>query len=132
MTDHDAIRETLTLYCHAVDDGRFDDFAELFAEDATFRVMGEVHEGRDAIRDWMQEVQPPELRGKHVGLNPVIRIDGDEATAVTDYIFVSRQADGFAVSSAGRYHDRLRRAGERWVFVDRQIVFMGDEPLPAP
>ena len=90
--------------------------------------MGRTYEGRDAIKGFIEKAQPPEQRGKHVAINPLIDVDGDTATARTDYVFVGRTADGLAVTSAGRYHDRLVRDGGRWRFAERRIVFMGDEP----
>ena len=122
------IRRTLARYCMLCDDGRFDEFARLFTEDATFHVMGQTHVGRDAIKAFMEAGQPPELRGKHVAVNSLIEGDGWSGTAEawTDYIFVSQQG---AISSQGRYHDQLVREGDKvWRFARREIVFRGDSP----
>ncbi len=128
MSDYDAIRETLALYCQLCDDGRFEEWGELYTEDATFHVMGRVHNGRGEIKEFIRASQPPERRGKHVAINPVINLAGDEATSTTDFIFVARQGERLAVTNSGRYHDRLVRRGDRWLFSERRIVFMGDEP----
>lgn len=37
--------------------------------------------------------------------------------------------DGYAISNAGRYHDRLVREPDRWRFLTRTIVSTGD-PVP--
>lgn len=129
MTDADAIRDTIARYCHLCDDGRFDAFAELFTTDAELRVMGKVHAGRDAIRTFMAEAQPPERRGKHVTSNTVIEVDDDApvARAWTDYVFVAPQRDGsFGIISVGRYHDELVADHGRWRFRVREIVFLAD------
>jgi uncharacterized protein (TIGR02246 family) len=127
VTDEEAIRRTLALYCQLCDDGRFEEWAELYTDDATFTVMGRTHEGRDAIRRFIEAGQPPERRGKHVCANPLIEVDGDRATAATDYVFVARDAERLVVTSAGRYHDRLVRDGDRWRFAERRIAFLGEE-----
>jgi uncharacterized protein (TIGR02246 family) len=137
----DQIREVLARYCQFCDDGRFDEFAQLFTESAQFAVMGTVHEGRDAIVAFMSAAQPPERRGKHMTSNTVIELDvsGAAATVFTDYVFVGRRKDGsFALTSVGRYHDRMRRdADGRWRISRREIVFLGDavadvvQPLPG-
>lgn len=135
VTDEEAIRRTIAQYCHFCDDGRFDEWADLFTTDARFTVMGSTHEGRNAVKAFIEQGQPPERRGKHVCFNSVIDVDagGSEARAWTDYVFVSRRGEGgFALAnptSAGRYHDRLvRDQGDgRWRFAERRIVFLGDE-----
>ena len=49
--DEDQIRRTLSEYSQRCDDGRFDEWADLFTEDARFVLSGQVTEGRDSIRD---------------------------------------------------------------------------------
>jgi 3-phenylpropionate/cinnamic acid dioxygenase small subunit len=127
-SDEEEIRRTLARYCQLCDDGRFAEWGELFAPDARFWVAGRGHDGRDAIRAFIEAGLPPERRGKHVATSPLIVVDGDDARAWTDYVFVGRGLDGLAVTNAGRYHDHLRRHGERWRFTLREIVFLGDTP----
>lgn len=119
------IRRTLALYCQRCDDGDFDAFAELFVADATFSVLGNDHVGREAIKDWMSEAQRPEARGKHLIGQSVLEIDGATATGVTDYTFIAKRDGGYAIASAGRYHDTLRRDDDgTWRFESRRIVFL--------
>jgi 3-phenylpropionate/cinnamic acid dioxygenase small subunit len=127
MTDEEGIRRTLALYCQLCDDGRFDEWEQLYTEDAVFKVMGAVHQGREAIKGFISEAQPDGRRGKHVAVNPLIEVDGDAARAWTDYIWVGPGTGQFPVTNAGRYHDRLVKRDGRWLFVERQIVFMGEE-----
>ena len=128
MTDEEGIRRTLALYCQLCDDGRFDEWAQLYSEDAEFKVMGEVYQGPEAIKGFIAQAQPEGRRGKHVAVNPLIEVDGDAARAWTDYIWVGPGTGQFPVTNVGRYHDRLVKQDGRWLFVERQIVFMGEEP----
>jgi 3-phenylpropionate/cinnamic acid dioxygenase small subunit len=124
----DAIRRVLALYCQLCDDGRFADWAELFAGDARFHVMGRTAAGRAEIRAFIEGSQPPDKRGRHVISLPLIALapDGRAARAWTDYVFVDRQ---HAVMSVGRYHDELELADDgRWRFALREVVFVGDQP----
>jgi len=132
MSDEEGIRRTLALYCQLCDDGRFDEWAQLYTEDAVFRVMGQVHVGPTAIKAFIAEAQPEGRRGKHVAVNPLIEADGDTARAWTDYIWVGPGEGQFPVTSAGRYHDRLVRRNGAWLFAERQIVFMGEDPPDQP
>jgi uncharacterized protein (TIGR02246 family) len=114
-----AIRRTLTRYCQRCDDGEFAAWGELFEADATFSVLGRTYEGRDAIRGFIEKAQGPDARGKHVIAQSDVDVDGDDATAVTDYMFLSKAKE---ITSAGRYHDRLRRDTDgEWRFVSREI-----------
>jgi 3-phenylpropionate/cinnamic acid dioxygenase small subunit len=124
VSEEDGIRRTLAQHAQLCDDGRFDEWADLYAKDASFSVMGQTYKGRDAIKHWIEKVQPAEHRGKHVLINPVIDVDGGEAHVVTDYIFIAKDK---TIASAGRYHDRLVKEPDRWRFAERGIVFMGDE-----
>jgi hypothetical protein len=130
VADQDLIARTLALYCQFCDDGRFDEWGELFVEDARFTVLGQTHQGRANIQAWIEKAQPPEQRGKHFLGQSVVDIDagGDTASGVTDYSFISRTPEGgYAITSAGRYHDILARSStdDRWRFVSREIRFLG-------
>jgi uncharacterized protein (TIGR02246 family) len=123
--DDDQIRRTLGEYSQWCDDGRFDEWAELFTEDAQFVLSGQVTEGREAIRKYMMEVQATGSRGVHVTTNSLIDVDGDTATASTDYLFVRTTAEGLGIIAAGRYHDQLVRDGGQWRFRVRAITMLG-------
>ena len=122
------IRRTIAQYAMLCDDGRFDEWADLFIPDATFHVMGRSHQGRAAIQAFIEAGQTPERRGRHACFNSLILTDGfgGTASAWTDYIFVDQNS---AITSVGRYHDRLERSGDkRWRFIIREIVFLGQQP----
>jgi 3-phenylpropionate/cinnamic acid dioxygenase small subunit len=140
MSDHDDIRQVMAAYCRLCDDGQFDEFAELFTEDAEFTVLGETHKGREQIKVWMAGAQPPELRGKHMISEPGIELELDladdagdgharAANCRTDYAFIGKtKGGGLELTSAGRYVDRMERSPDdgRWRFARREIVFLVD------
>ncbi len=130
------IRELLERYMRYNDDLAADALAELFDDDARFQVMGRVHAGRDAIREFFtregSNARPWTVPGElfkqpgsvHISSNPVIDLDGDAATAESDFLVVRRDDDGRARPVlVGRYRDRLRRREDgRWVIVTRTGV----------
>jgi uncharacterized protein (TIGR02246 family) len=122
--DEEAIGRTLGEYSQHCDDGRFDEWADLFTADARFVLAGTVTEGRDAIKEYMMTVQAAGRRGMHVTTNSLVDVDGDTATATTDYLFVRPTPDGLAIIAAGRYHDRLVRDETRWRFRERSITML--------
>jgi len=130
VSDEEAIRRTLAEYCQFCDDGRFDEWAELFTEDARFSVLGQTHEGRATVKAWIGKAMPPERRGKHFLGQCVIDVEPGtgRARGVTDYTFVTRTPEGgYAITSAGRYHDSFVRGDDgRWRFQTREIRFLGE------
>lgn len=123
--DEDQVRRTLAGYCQYLDDGDFDRWIDLFTEDARLIFGGRPTEGRPAIRSYMEQVQPPEGRGKHITANILVELDGDTASASTDYLFVRPAAEGLVPVATGRYRDTLVRDGERWRFQQREISLLG-------
>jgi uncharacterized protein (TIGR02246 family) len=122
--DEEAIRRTLGEYSQHYDDGRFDEWAELFTADARLVLAGTVTEGRDAIRNHMMPIQAAGGPCMHVTTNSLVDVDGDAATATTDYLFVRPTTDGLSIIAAGRYHDRLVRDETRWRFRERSITML--------
>jgi ketosteroid isomerase-like protein len=134
-----AIRELLERYMRYNDDGAVDRVIGVFAEDGIYQVSGNVLRGHGEIREFLGRsgaftdgrplwTEPGELykqpRSVHVMSNPIIEVDGDEATAESDFVVVNRGADGHAyISLVGRYRDRLRRQGDgRWLISKRTGV----------
>ena len=126
------IRRLIALYAQLVDDGRLDDWAELFTPDAVFTFWGQVHQGRDSIKSAMESMRSGTASaGKHLVLTPVITVDGVETgRAWTDFVAIVGDTEGFRVVAAGRYYDRIVRDEGRWRFSRRDVRTAG-EPLPA-
>jgi len=124
----EGIRRTVLQYGHLCDDGRFDEWADLFTVDARFHVMGSTQVGRDRLQAWIAKAQGPESRGRHAISSPVVDLADDERTASawTDFLFFDQQG---SMSSVGRYHDELVLGDDgRWRIALREIVFQGKTP----
>jgi len=123
--DEDQVRRTLAGYCQYLDDGDFDRWVDLFTEDARLLFAGRTTVGRPAIRSYMEQVQPPEGRGKHITSNILVDVGVASATAHTDYLFVRPTGQGLVPIATGRYHDELVPDGDRWRFRQREITLLG-------
>jgi uncharacterized protein (TIGR02246 family) len=133
MDDIEGVRRLVYLYSQLLDDARFDDWENLFIEDAVFTVWGTVYAGRRAIRDGIEAMRT-EYPGKHVAYATVAAFDGDEAWAWTDFTALADSGPGewgrsYIVATVARYYDHMVRHEGRWAFARRQIRMAG-EPLP--
>ena len=126
LADAAGIRWLLAACCQVLDDGHFEDWASLYTEDCRFAVMGTRTRGRSEMRAIIEPFQGPDMRGKHMISEPMIRLHGDEASVTTDFTFVAR---GNKILQTGRYHDVMRRGADGWRVAQREIVFTGDDPI---
>jgi ketosteroid isomerase-like protein len=130
------IREVIERYMRLNDNRDADHIVELFAPDARLQVGGRAFVGHAEIRALYQGQGPPlsnwirpgellqQPASSHLSANPIIEVDGDTATAETDFLVVRRDAEGRASCRlSGRYRDRLRRTDDgRWLFTLRTGV----------
>lgn len=116
-----AIRWIVARYCHLVDDRDFDAAAELFADDARFRVMDQDLDGRKAVRDWMDTI--PESMFHHV-TNVVVSYGSKPGThhAVSDITAGGRRDGAWSVWILGRYHDTFVGQGRDIRFKQRILT----------
>jgi 3-phenylpropionate/cinnamic acid dioxygenase small subunit len=133
LEDKDAIRELVARYCFAIDDARYDEWADCFASSGTFEVAGMFKiEGRAAIRSFADSI-PRNQRGlpgfKHCTLNQIIEVEGDRAAARC-YLLLVHEGNPLEVQIAGRYEDTLVKERGRWLFASRAARF-DYQSLPA-
>lgn len=126
-------------YALGVDRPDFEAMAELFTEDAIW-ADGELEfHGRTAIRAGVEEAvrsratrEEIDFPLKHVMSNPIINIDGDEATGRW-YLTVMKMFGAVgdpAVAMLGDYKTKFVRHGDNWLiervdYFNRWTVFHG-------
>ncbi|HVW42844.1 MAG TPA: nuclear transport factor 2 family protein [Amycolatopsis sp.] len=121
-TAHDQICRTLAEFCHATDGGDFAAWVRLFTEDGAFHLLGQTYRGRAELDSFIRQDQPPERRGLHLTTDALIDVAGDTATVECRFLFVAAGSASPVLVACGLYHDRLVRAGERWLFQDRECA----------
>jgi uncharacterized protein (TIGR02246 family) len=122
--EREAIATLLAEYCHLCDDGDFEGLADRFTDDGTFVFGDRTMTGRNALIRWFERTQSPERRGKHLTSNVAVTIDGDRATVVSDYVFLTKVDGRPTPLIAGRYDDDLVRVDGRWRFRQRVATVM--------
>lgn len=119
LEDIEAIKVLKARYADACDRNYdVDTLASLFAEDAIWDggLFG-VHEGREAIRTFFEGVPSDIPFAMHYMMNPIIEVDGDEATGNWYLFQTCTFAEGNqAIFGAGRYDERYRRIDGDWKF----------------
>ncbi len=126
--EEQAILRTMYRYLRALDYGIEDEWLDVFTPDAKYDTIltdGSYFvqlSGHDDLRKFLLGYpHPPESYQKHITVSPIIEIDGDNATADSGWVFLTREADGLTpqVRAFGRYRDRLRREDGVWRFTER-------------
>lgn len=130
LEDERAIQRTLYTYGHSMDYGPDEDFVGCFTDDGIWDVRmrlsggGFVCRGREEIRASLAgqtEMRAPALFAKHVVVDPVIEISGDEAKVQSYFLRVEPAAGGGSrIVASGRYVDSLLKGPDGvWRFAER-------------
>lgn len=136
LEDLNAIANVLFSYAHFIDRGEVDQLIDLFTPNARFRARvllpsGDFDKdmidisGHEALRQFGERIfrnnsTPPNEGQVNVVSQPLITLNGDEATAWTYQTIVRGASGQREVTSFGRYQDVLVRCGDgRWRLQDR-------------
>jgi ketosteroid isomerase-like protein len=116
-----AVRRLLARYCHLVDDRDFDAAAELFSEDARFRILDQDVVGRAAIREWFDTIPPSMF---HQVTNVVVSNGSNSGSyhAVSDLTAGGQGEGGWSIWMLGRYHDTFVGEGHQMRFTQRIVT----------
>jgi hypothetical protein len=131
-----AVRDLVHRYALAVDRGRFDDAADLFAEDAVFELGERAWRGPEgvlAMLRWAAESvlgDPPSGATavptvRHHLTTQVVEVDGPGSASSQSYFLA---VVGDRIDHWGRYLDRCAVVGGRWQFTRRRDVVDGAVP----
>lgn len=137
LEDREAIRLLLRDYGRLLDQRRFDEFGELFAQQGEYVSAGTTTRGAAAIAESLRRIMTANALGLaepnfHVLFNERIELQGGQAEATSQSFFVVPGADGTPrLVMMASYEDRLVRTPRGWRFARR--VVRGNMSLrPAP
>ncbi len=128
LRELELIRTTLQQYAMFLDDGRVEDFLDLFTRDAVFTADEFVYDGREAIRAELAE--KPRGPGKHLPFTALVELESETtARAWSDFLRVKIEREGdptsWVITSVGRYYDRLVKGDDgRWRFSRRDVQIL--------
>lgn len=117
LTDTLEIIELLASYGPAVDSDSGDLAGEIWLEDGVYDVDGWEMDGREAIRAMLaSETHQPYVRSgsAHQVSIPVVKIDGDRATALSFMSLIQNGPDGFSIRRQTANRWDLVRTSQGW------------------
>jgi uncharacterized protein (TIGR02246 family) len=134
LEDREAIRALILAYGEAHDHRDYRTFADLFAKEGEWVGGLGSAKGPQAIFELMNRTigHNPRPNGSgtfHVMTNDQIEIDGDRASSVTKWIYITPADDGAPrMVLLGHYDDRFIRENGAWKFLRREAPV--DVPVP--
>jgi ketosteroid isomerase-like protein len=134
LEDKDAIRELMHRYCFCMDEGRFEELASLFSADGVWTAPYRTATGPADIEAWLRQSVPATPKRMHYVMNSIIAVEGDRATARSNYLVMVEGAEGPVPSVCGTYVDAYTRTDAGWRFSRRELVhaFKGEMRLQLP
>lgn len=131
LEDQQAIQRLLLDYGRTLDNRDFAAYSALFAPDGEWQGALGVYKGPKAIQAAMEKIftdaaaDIPRGRNFHVMSNFFIDVQGDRATARSNFIFYKLEGSKPVAEVAGRYEDALVRIGGAWKFQQRTALGPG-------
>ena len=120
-----AIGNTIATYTQALDDGRVEDVVATFCTDGVCDIAGMgTYEGHDALRGAYEGWKPRGPQRHIVANTRITGFSDDEATAISDVIFMANTGAGWQTFTVGRYEDTFHRDGDTWKFHRRAGSFV--------
>ena len=120
----DAIRELMAIYAQALDACRFADVAACFAPDGEWTTDYGAARGPAEIEAFIRGIVPVKGEGpqrKHYITNIIIKVDGDTASAVSDYLIVREAGAGLIPVMGGTYRDKFVKTPAGWRFARKEL-----------
>lgn len=117
MSAEEGIRRTLANYCRLFDSKQWDALGDLFAEHATITSRRGTFRGRAEVARDLKGALTDDYHGTLFTSNSLIAVDGDTATAFSDFLAV----EDTKILAIGTYADTFVRSGDDWRFTSKEI-----------
>lgn len=127
LEDEQAIGKLLLEYGRTLDTRDFAAYAALFAAEGEWKGALGTFKGPRDIQAAMERIfaaaaDIPRGQNFHAMSNFVISVQGDRATATSNFVFYRMEGNKPLAEVAGRYEDRLVRVGGAWKFQLRHAL----------
>jgi uncharacterized protein (TIGR02246 family) len=126
VADMVEIQDVLARYTRLVDIGDVTSWLELFTDDCSYVVHGRTYEGKDGVKEMITLAEP---NGVHLAASPVIRLQGDLATASQSFFAILADRKTMRI---GWYEDDLSKKSGRWRIASRRVTFVRSDGSLRP
>ncbi|SFR65566.1 SnoaL-like domain-containing protein [Halogeometricum rufum] len=118
-------------YCHAIDDGDYETWVSLFADNGSFVRAGvDRYDGHDEIRTFANDVFDAAFSySAHIVTNPVVEVSNETATGRWYLFLPYLSSEGERGWKQGVYEDTFRREHDKWRFETVTISMREDRTL---
>lgn len=123
LADEMAIRTVLDEYCLRLEVNAFAEWLDLFTDDTVYEVYKMTLNGKAEMAELLSKAP----HGVHLPGATRIELDGDRASTVQNYAFVSTTTDEW---NAGWYLRELVRTGAGWKIARTVVRFARKDDLP--
>ena len=123
LLDKQAIKELMIRYAERIDANDPEGAAACFAEDGVGDYWG-AYKGREKIAARLATILDDYSATTHQLTNAAIKVDGNQATAMSYVYAFHRMADGTGetLDYWGRWIDKLVKTDEGWRFAEKKVV----------
>jgi len=126
-TQDAAIRALLGRAAWVGDDGPLDDYEQVYAPNAEWRLGDDVRHGLAEIVAGAQRSRSAGVAGPGSGIRHhatvlTVDIEGDLARAHSYFLLVNGTGSGLEFPMFGRYEDSLQRFAGGWLITSRQVI----------
>jgi ketosteroid isomerase-like protein len=117
MSAEDGIRRTVAKYSQLFDDRQWEALGQIFTPDASITSRRGTFTGRAAVVKDLQNAMSPEYHGTLFTTNTLISVDGDTATARSDFL----EVDGTQIVAVGTYSDTFALSDGKWLLTSKEV-----------
>jgi ketosteroid isomerase-like protein len=114
VIDVEEIRSLMSKYCHGIDKKDEATFMSIWADDSVYELPRGQTAGIEGIRQLVHKVWREVPKCHHHITNPLIEINGDRATAMTDVIYYRQTDDGVLQLLSGTYSFKFASVAGEW------------------
>jgi 3-phenylpropionate/cinnamic acid dioxygenase small subunit len=123
VDDFTEINQLYARYCWTMDEKFHEEWLDCFTEDGG--VEGPNfgrYSGREQLAQFLAKyrAETTMYQMRHVISNIFLDIQGDDATGKCYLLHYRTHRGVIELNAIGRYHDRLRKVGGKWLFVHRE------------